>query len=202
MLELTTWRTPATAYPDRTLGRARIKTTRYRGTYECYGLRGHRLYQARNIRVKRLLIDNRGWMVDDPPHWWAMEDHALAYRGHVLVAGLGLGLIVHTLTANPAVDHITVVEREKDVIDLVGPLVPSEKLCILHGDFWQYAGPQPDGVLYDLLVGDGVALLPYALRDYVQMVQWFPKALDQDSWVQQQDVRADRRVGAGSYGGT
>ncbi len=66
MLTLTTWRTPATAYPDRILGRARIKTTRYRGVYECYGLRGHRYFQARNIKVKRLLINNHSWVVDDP----------------------------------------------------------------------------------------------------------------------------------------
>ena len=176
MLILTTWRTPATAYPDRILGRARIKTTRYRGYYECYGLRGHRYFHARNIRVKRLLIGNKGWMVDDPPHWWAMEEHAAVYHGHVLCAGLGLGLIVHALHANPAVDRITVVEREQDVIDLVAPLVPQEKLHVVHGDFWNYRGRRPDGVLFDLFVGDGRQLLPDAIVAYSQMVQWFPKA--------------------------
>lgn len=176
MLQLTTWRTPATDYPDRTLGRARIKTTRYRGYYECYGLRGHRFFHARNIRVKRLLIGNRGWMVDDPPHWWAMEDHAQFYRGHVLCAGLGLGLIVHTLHANPKVERITVVEREKDVIDLVAPLLPQNKLVVQHGNFWDYSGREPDGVFYDLFVGDGKALAGDAICCYSQLVQWFERA--------------------------
>ena len=176
MLTLTTWTTPASAYPDHELGRARIKTTRYRGTYECYGLRGHRLYEARNIKVKRLLIANRGWMVDDPPHWWAMEEHAQFYHGHVLCAGLGLGLMVHTLSANPEVTRITVVEREKDVIDLVAPLVPQDKLHVVHGDFWEYRGRQPDGVLFDLFVGDGRQLQHDALVCYAQLAQWFDRA--------------------------
>ena len=42
-----------------------------------------------------------------------MEEHATFYQGRVLVAGLGLGLIVHTLHANPAVQQIVVIEREK-----------------------------------------------------------------------------------------
>jgi hypothetical protein len=176
MLTIKTWRTPATEYPDRTLGRARIKTIRYRGFYRCYGLRGHRYFRAGNIRVKRLLIGGQGWMIDDPPHWWAMEEHATFYQGRVLVAGLGLGLIVHTLHANPAVQQIVVIEREKDVIDLVSPFMPHGKLEILHGDFWDYAGPTPDGVFFDLLVGDGYALLPDALVSYSQMLQWFPSA--------------------------
>ena len=83
---------------------------------------------------------------------------------------LGLGLIVHALAANSNVTQITVIEREKDVIDLVTPLVPAVE--IVHGDFWQWDGPTPDGVFFDLFVGNGRDLVPDALRAYVQMSQW------------------------------
>jgi hypothetical protein len=176
MLTLTSWRTPATDYPDAELGNVRIETVKYRrGYYRCYGLREHQVYRvAKPITIRGLTIDGKTWMVDDPPHWWAMEEHAQFYRGHVLVAGLGLGLIVHTLAANPNVSKITVVEREKDVIDLVSPYIPAVE--IEYGDFWEWDGPTPDGVFFDLLVGNGRELVPDALRAYVQMFQWFPGA--------------------------
>ena len=46
MLTLTTWKTPATAYPEARVGKAEIKTLRYRGIYHAYGLHGHRFYQS------------------------------------------------------------------------------------------------------------------------------------------------------------
>ena len=60
------------------------------------------------------------------------------------------------------------------MIDLVTPLIPAVK--IEHGDFWQWDGPTPDGVFFDLFVGNGRELVPDALRAYVQMFQWFPGA--------------------------
>ncbi len=176
MLTLTSWRTPATDYPDAELGNVRIETVKYRrGYYRCYGLRDHQVYRvAKPITIRGLTIDGKTWMVDDPPHWWAMEEHAQFYRGHVLVAGLGLGLIVHALATNRSVTRITVVEREQDVIDLVAPLVPPVE--IVHGDFWEWDGPTPDGVFFDLFVGNGRELVPDALRAYVQMFQWFSGA--------------------------
>ena len=110
------------------------------------------------LPVKSLQVGRKTWMVDDPPHWWAMEEHATIYRGHVVVAGLGLGLIVHALVACPGVERITVVETEPDVITLVQPHLPlSGKVEIVAGDFWDWEG-RPDGVFYDLFVGDGSTL--------------------------------------------
>ena len=84
--------------------------------------------------------------------------------------GLGLGLIVHALAADSNVTQITVIEREKDVIDLVTPLVPA-----VEDRTWRWGGgdsPTPDGVFFDLFVGNGRDLVPDALRAYVQMSQW------------------------------
>lgn len=178
MLTLSTWKTPASSYPDSQVGRAQIKSVPCkRGCYEAYGLRGVRVYRAaRPLPIQTLTIDGETWMVDDPPHWWAMEDHAKFYHGRVLVAGLGLGLIVHTLTQNHRVEKIVVVEREHDVIDLVLPHLPQGKLEVVHGDFWEYKEPA-DGVFYDLFVGDGRQLAMEALHVFVQLAQEYPRPI-------------------------
>lgn len=59
-------------------------------------------------------------------------------RGDVLVTGLGLGMVVVALLQNPEVRTITVIERSKDVIDLVEPTLRarhgSDRLRIVCAD--------------------------------------------------------------------
>lgn len=61
------------------------------------------------------------WMSDTPPELVAMHAFAQRARGDVLVGGLGLGIVVRYLAMNPRVRSVTVVERERDVLDLIGP---------------------------------------------------------------------------------
>lgn len=176
-VEIERWRSPASSYPRAQRGRARIRTAWYKpGYYACYEQRGFTYFEAkRRLYVTALEINGDCWMVDDPPHWWAMEQHAAHYTGHVLCAGLGLGLMVHALTDRASVHSITVVEREQDVIDLVQPLVPHDKLTVIHGDFFDVAPTdleQPvDGVLFDLLVGHGPDLVGVAIRAMVNILR-------------------------------
>ena len=129
------------------------------------------------LPITNLKIAGRVVMVDDPPHWWAMMDHAAKYRGHVLVAGLGLGLIVHALAANQQVERITVVEREPDVIAAVAPHLPGEKLRIVEGDFFNYHRDfEPEGVFFDLFVGNGHELMQNAVSMSFALRRRFPAA--------------------------
>jgi hypothetical protein len=106
------WETPATLHPRRKLGTARIRDMRYKkGIYEMYGVsapddgqavpgntRQYKYYRIiKPITVTALELKSRTIMVDDVPHYFKMVHHAKYYSGTVLVAGLGLGLIVHTL---------------------------------------------------------------------------------------------------------
>lgn len=60
--------------------------------------------------------------------------------GRVLITGLGLGCVVRGALLNPQVDHVTVVEREQDVIDLVAPFMPhKDRLTIVHDDARHFA---------------------------------------------------------------
>jgi hypothetical protein len=55
-------------------------------------------------------------------------------RGKVLVTGLGLGCVTRGLLANPHVEHVTCIENSKDVLKLVAPHMPTERLTIVEAD--------------------------------------------------------------------
>lgn len=58
-------------------------------------------------------------------------------HGHVLIGGLGLGYVAHEMLAkNRSVKSITVVESNKNLIDVVKPHFLSPKIEIIHGDIF------------------------------------------------------------------
>lgn len=75
---------------------------------------------------------------------WEFVSHA---TGRVLIAGLGLGMVLPPVLEKPDVEHVTVLEVEPDVIDLVEPAyaaaIAAGGLRILQADVhsWQ---PEPD----------------------------------------------------------
>jgi 16S rRNA G966 N2-methylase RsmD len=56
--------------------------------------------------------------------------------GRVLVSGLGLGLILESLSRK--VDHIVVLEKEEEVIQLVAPHVNLTNVEIIHADAFKW----------------------------------------------------------------
>lgn len=94
-------------------------------------------------------------MSDEPyelgRHLWAMR----RARGRVLVTGLGLGCVVRGMLANPAVDHIDLIERDGDVLELVREHMPEgRRLSIRHAEAvsWveQHASVRWDFAWHDL----------------------------------------------------
>ncbi len=63
-------------------------------------------------------------------------------RGDVLIAGLGIGMILVPILTKEEVQSVTVIERSKDVIDLVMPnlaKVPGyEKLTVINEDIFNW----------------------------------------------------------------
>jgi hypothetical protein len=57
--------------------------------------------------------------------------------GRVLIAGLGLGMIIHPIAKKPDVESITIVEMSPDVIKLVAPSLP-EKAEVVEGDIFKW----------------------------------------------------------------
>lgn len=59
-------------------------------------------------------------------------------RGKVLVAGLGLGMVLHELLRNPNITKVTVVEISKEVIELTGKFYVDPRLEIINDDIFKF----------------------------------------------------------------
>lgn len=59
-------------------------------------------------------------------------------NGHVLIAGLGVGLIVYNILSKPSVTKITIVEKYQDVIDLVAPHFTDPRIEIVCADIMEH----------------------------------------------------------------
>jgi len=166
------WHTPASDYPRCQKGNHRISSHTYKkGTYRNWGVCGIDYVELTKPAVITELSEYRNkawhnWMVDDMPQWWAMEEYARQSFGHVLVAGLGLGLYIHALILpikTGVVERVTVVEISEDVIDLMQPnlpaRLPSDCLSIVNDDFYRYIEhpnlPDFDTIVVDLWVTHG-----------------------------------------------
>lgn len=160
-IKLENWITPVSHYPESSLGRAQIRKTKRsnRDHYYCEGVRGYLFCKfPPKTKMTELRIENKIWMVDEPPYVWCLESFAERSQGTVLVAGLGLGIVIHFLCLNKKVQHITVVDWEDDVINLIKPLLPEdERIEIVHDNFYQYMSNDKedrDTVIWDLALKD------------------------------------------------
>jgi len=168
-LRLDSWETPATSYPEEEYRGWRIKRIRYnRGLYEMYGIDGHILFEATKPLQITTLQEKRGgkwhqWMVDDPPHWRAMQIYGEAVEGRVLSSGLGLGLFQHCIAKNPRVTQHTKIERSAEVWALIWGQVPHNLNItqMIIADLYNYIdfshgiGEHWDWIMVDLWVARG-----------------------------------------------
>ena len=61
---------------------------------------------------------DRVWMSLSPVEIESLAPHVPHMRGHVVIAGLGMGLALYNALLRPAVRRVTVVERDPEVIAL------------------------------------------------------------------------------------
>lgn len=160
------WSTPLTGSAPRRVRRARLVNDTYSGLYSMERIGGLDAYYTVKLPVTYLQRRGRDgwhtWMTDDPVHWYGMKERVDALPGgHVLCAGLGLGLMVRHLLARPDVSLVEVVEIDADVIELLTPLLPVDpRLLVIHEDYYVHIerlkryGFIPDAVLWDLAVGE------------------------------------------------
>ncbi len=73
-------------------------------------------------------------------------------RGRVMIAGLGLGYILHPILRKPSVTQVTVIEKNPDVIALVAPTLKSPKLHIVEADIFKWRPPR--GTRYQTIYFD------------------------------------------------
>lgn len=96
------------------------------------------------------------WMSLTPHEIESQEPGCMFARGHTVIMGLGMGWIALNAALNPAVQRVTVVERDPDVINLfaaTGVLqqVPPEiraKIGIVHADALEWQPEEPVDFLF------------------------------------------------------
>lgn len=140
----------------------RLKKVLYKpGYYRMERVMGYDLFRLSHaMSVTNLQVRDKKWhtlMVDDPLHWLGMGELARQSKPpRVLVAGLGMGLILHHLVNRPDVTEITVVEIDPELIAFIRHFLPVDsRIKIVQADFFAYllASPPPfDTAILDLWV--------------------------------------------------
>jgi len=115
------------------------------------------MHEGREVTI--LHIDNELWMSDSNMEIVSNQRFARKARGHVFVAGLGLGLVVQMLMQNYNIESITVMEVNQDVIDVVKPTLHPD-VVVLKGDVWEpsevlEAQRQFDSLYFDVWSASG-----------------------------------------------
>ena len=101
-----------------------------------------------------MLRDKGGiWMSDTPMEVNSNREFLRNANGDVLVFGLGIGLIIFPLLDCPDIKSITIVEREQEIIDMVGKHLKSDKVKIILGDADEIEFPKEqkfDTIYFDI----------------------------------------------------
>lgn len=110
-------------------------------------------------------------------------------KGHVLINGLGLGVVVNMLLAKEEVTKITVIEISKDVIDLVAPHITDPRFEVIHADCFEYRPPRGQKYdsawhdIWDYITSDNLPEMAKLHRKYGRRVQY------QESWCREECKR-------------
>lgn len=100
----------------------------------------------------RLMIDGQLWMSDTHHEQRSNLEAVHRAHGRVLVGGLGLGMVVVAMLNKPQVERVTVIERDKRVIQLVATQLADERLEVVEGDVFTWR--PPSATLYDTIYFD------------------------------------------------
>jgi hypothetical protein len=100
-----------------------------------------------------LVREDRVWMSLSPVEIESLAPHVPHMRGHVVIAGLGMGLALYNALLRPAVRRVTVLERDAEVIALFGAIAGPEwsapdRFVIEQADACAWRSPEPVDYLY------------------------------------------------------
>lgn len=101
----------------------------------------------------RLFVNNALMMTDADFERRSNTGVVIHAEGDALIAGLGIGLILKPILANPKVSSVTVIEKSADVIALVGPRFACGRLKIIHADIFGWKperGRKFDCIYFDI----------------------------------------------------
>ncbi len=197
--------------PEGQLGVARVK--HFTVSEDAAAFTAIRAMQHRGAYVPvgqyaQLLVGHELMMSDTSMERRSNREFVYRAHGQVLVAGLGLGLILFAIADKPTVEHITVIEKYQDVIDLVGPAVKAklgDKVTIICADIFEWKPPK--GTKWNCVYFDvWPSICLDNLGEMATLHRRFAKCLDRadagcwmDSWQRAELKSQKRREQRGSY---
>lgn len=100
-------------------------------------------YFKEKVNYLALLENNKVWMSITPHEIYTMEKYINKAKGNVITFGLGLGYYAFMVSEKSDVNKVTIVEKDKKVIDLfkekILPFFPhKEKIEIIKGNAFSY----------------------------------------------------------------
>jgi len=138
------------------------------------------------------LIREKAWdpmMTDTPAEIRDLIGVYLAFKEpwvtHVLINGLGLGVVLKMALEQPHIQHIDVVEIEPDIIKLVGPSYPDPRVQIHEADAYTIEWPKGYGWsvawhdIWPTICTDNLEEMGKLHRKYGKRTQW------QGSWMRE-----------------
>jgi len=99
-------------------------------------------------------------------------------KGHILINGLGLGVVLAYILGKPEVESVTVVEKSADVIALTAPHFTDKRLNIVHADAYEYKpekGVRFAAVWHDIwddICADNLTSMTRLKRKYGRRTDW------------------------------
>ena len=141
-------------------------------------------YFDREFSFPCIAENGHEWMTVTPNEIETMKKPIEKAHGDVLTYGLGLGYFAFSAAAKSEVASVTVVEKEKEIIDLFAEhLLPQfinkEKIRIICADALEFASKKPkyDFVFADIWHDPSDAIEPYLLlrameRDDTEYAYW------------------------------
>lgn len=129
------------------------------------------------------LLRHRHLVMSDTPA--EAMDHRAPIRaayGSVLINGLGLGVVLKGVLADPEVTDVTVIEKSPDVIALVGPHYSDPRLAIIEADAMEWRPPKGKRYgmvwhdIWDDICADNLPQMHKLHRRYGRCSEW------QGSW--------------------
>jgi hypothetical protein len=100
-----------------------------------------------------LIRQDRVWMSLSPIEIESLAPHVARMRGHVVIAGLGIGLALYNALLRPVVRRVTVLERDPEVIALFAAItgsgwLRSSRFSIEEVDARKWHSSEPVDFLY------------------------------------------------------
>lgn len=124
---------------------------------------------------------------------WDHRHFVRTAKGNILINGLGLGCVIEDLLKKDEIKSITVIEKYKDVIDLVFPHIKDSRVKVINECAFEYKPKKEDKFdcvwhdIWDYITSDNLPEMEKLHRKYGRKTEW------QDSWAKDLCLREKRK---------